>query len=297
MMMGRHKVWWAGLLGTALLLSGCGDDKDQTAGGDTDADTEADTFPPLTTTDDSNSGQSSDPTTGSASDSDSATTTDSGTTGGTGMDDGGFIGMDTGDTGAGDPLPNGAECAANEDCMSEFCYSIPTVGGVCSECLVDQDCETGTCSLEFEFGYAVCTDGSMGNMCNTDEGCMGDLVCAELIDTGGLFNANYCSECKTTADCADGQTCSPYYDESGFSGYLYCVEPASVPSGQGCPVENGTGDDSVCMDGHCSVVEVFQGFAQIGLCGQCNEDTDCMDGQTCTPAMAGQRGLFGSVCE
>ena len=284
---------WGALLGIALITAACADDKDAVA--ETEGDTEAatDSSDPTAT----DSATTMPPTTSPGTTTADSTTADpSDSTSGTGMDDAGFINMDTGDTGTSEPQPNGSQCGANEECESGFCYTVPQLGGVCSECLVDQDCETGTCSISPNSGYAVCTDGGIGNMCNTDEGCMGDLVCAELLDTGGLVNSNFCSECNTTADCEGEQICSPVYDLGNFAGYLACVDPMSVETNGGCPIDNGVGDGSVCVDGHCGVADIM-GFIQLGVCGECTDDGDCMGQETCTPPSAGQDGLFGAVCE
>jgi hypothetical protein len=213
------------------------------------------------------------------------------------MDSAGFINPETtGDTGPTEPQPNGAQCANNDECTSEFCYQVPQVGGVCSECLMDADCGTGTCSLDLNMLYAICTDGSAGNMCDSDEGCMGDLVCTELIDTGGLLNLSFCSECGPTAPCDMGTICSPEYDANGISGTFTCVDPGSVESGGGCPLDNGVGDGSVCADGFCEPVDVFMGFVQLGICGECIQDSDCTGQMTCQGGTADQGSIVGSTC-
>ncbi len=215
----------------------------------------------------------------------------------TGDDDGGFIMPETGaDDDGGEPGPNGAQCAGDMECESGFCYTIPTAGGVCSECLVDQDCETGTCSID-PVGYAICTDGAQGVQCNTDEGCMGDLVCTELIDTGGIFNASFCSECGPTAPCADGQFCVPEYDLANFAGSFVCADAGDVENGQGCPIEGGDGVGEACASGFCGVASLM-GFAELGVCGECVVDGDCPEpGQTCTGPELGMGGLVPAVCE
>jgi hypothetical protein len=281
--------------GLSLTLGGCGSAVD--VEGDTDegsssggtaastSGTPVTTSPGVTTnaTADTMGATTSPPTSDTAND-----TGDSSTT----SDDGGFISPETGDDTATDPQPNGAQCAAAPECESEFCYVIPQVGGVCSECLVDEDCDTGTCSLD-AVGYAVCTDGSQGNMCNTDEGCAGDLVCTELIDTGGIINANFCSQCGPSAPCDDPQICAPIYDLGNLGGYFACSDPGTVENGQGCPLTDG---DSACESGHCGLANLF-GFAELGVCGECNVDADCPEkGQTCVDAEAGMGGLTPAFC-
>jgi hypothetical protein len=210
----------------------------------------------------------------------------------------GFI-NDDGDTGgSGGPQPNGGQCESNEGCDSGFCYVLPMIGGVCSECLMDADCEMGTCALDAAAMYAVCTMGELGDMCDSDEGCMGELVCTELIDTGGFFNASFCSTCGPTLPCEGDDTCTPVYDPEGFSGHLECAAPMSVPNGGGCPLDDAMmGDGTVCVSGICSVADAFMGFVLLGVCGDCITDDDCMMDQTCTPATADGGGLMGSVCE
>jgi hypothetical protein len=211
----------------------------------------------------------------------------------------GFINPETGgDTGPDEPQPNGGMCESNEGCESGFCYVLPMIGGVCSECLMDSDCEMGTCALDFNAMYAVCTMGELGDMCDSDEGCQGELVCTELIDTGGFFNASFCSTCGPTLPCEGEGVCSPVYDAMGFSGHMECADPGTVPNGGGCPLDDaGMGDGTVCMSGICSVADAFMGFVQLGVCGDCNSDADCTEPATCTPASAGMGGLMGSVCE
>ena len=274
--------------GSAVDVDADTEDGSSSSGGASSSGTTATTSPGVTTDASASAGVTTTPTT------DSADT--SGDGGSTAMDDAGFITPETGDDTAIEPQPNGAQCAANPECESGFCYSIPQVGGVCSECLVDQDCEMGTCSIE-AVGYAVCTDGSQGNMCNTDEGCMGDLVCTELIDTGGLINANFCYECGPSAPCTDPQICSPQYDLAGLGGSFVCVDPGGVENGQGCPIEGGNGVDDACASGHCGIANLFR-FAELGVCGECSVDEDCPEmGQTCMPAEAGMGGLTPAFCE
>jgi hypothetical protein len=211
----------------------------------------------------------------------------------------GFINPETGaDEGPDVPQPNGGQCESNEGCESGFCYVLPMIGGVCGECLMDSDCEMGTCALSAELMYAVCTMGELGDMCDSDEGCMGELVCTELIDTGGFFNASFCSTCGPTLECEGDDVCSPVYDAAGFSGHMECAAPGSVPNGGGCPLDDaGMGDGTVCTSGICSVADAFMGFVQLGVCGECITDAECMEPATCTPASAGMGGLEGSVCE
>lgn len=278
-------VWLAAM---TLLGSACGDDSDPGGGADSTGGDD-------TTTTNATTG-STISATGMADATAGLDSTGNGTTTTTGMADGSFLDPDSSGDGGPMPQPNGAQCDDAAACESEFCYQIPMLGGVCSECLVDTDCEMGTCSLD-PAGYAVCTDGGIGVMCNTDEGCMGELICSELIDTGGLFNANFCSECRDDVPCAGDQICSPVYDLGNFAGYLGCVDPGSVPNGGGCPLDGVMGDGAVCQSGLCGVA-TLGGFIPVGVCGECLTDMDCMDMglTTCQPAAADMGGLQGAVC-
>lgn len=219
----------------------------------------------------------------------------------TGMADGSFLDPSTGTTGRPDPQPNGSPCKGEGDCESEFCYENPLMGGgVCSECLTDEDCGEGTCSVDFMLGYAVCADGALGLMCNTDEGCMDELVCAELINTGGMFPLDFCSECRNDdVPCTDPtQTCSPIYDLQNFAGYFGCVDPGSVENGGGCPVNGMVGDDTVCNSMRCGVATLF-GPIVVGVCGECLDDADCvaMGLTTCqAPEVDLMAGITPATC-
>lgn len=228
--------------------------------------------------------------------------------GGSGDDGGtGDGGSDTGGgtSGPTEPQPNGEPCTANEDCESMACYMIPMLGGTCSECLEDADCmengEAGTCSVDIGTGMAVCTDGNLGDMCMSDDACMGDLVCGQLADLMGFFPADFCSDCKEDGDCDQGQTCSPHYDTAGISGWLTCVDPGSVPNGDGCPVEAGGAnpDGSVCESGYCATADVGGfGFVFLGVCSECDPATGdgCSGGETCMEATADLNGAQPATC-
>lgn len=281
---GMHRlglVWTAALV---LVGSACGDDGSPGGADSTGADSTAGASTGVSATGMVDVGESLDSSGGSTSGSSS------------GILDGSFLdGMTTEDPPPPMEQPNGAQCMGGAECVSGFCYQIPMLGGICSECLVDSDCPSGTCSLD-PVGYAVCTDGSLGVMCNSDDGCMGDLVCAELIDTGGLFNANFCSECNDATPCAGGQICSPVYDLASFQGYLGCVDPGTVPDGGGCPLDaGGMGEGAACQSGLCGVASLL-GVLPIGVCGECLTDMDCMGMETCTPPVADMSGLQGAVC-
>lgn len=193
------------------------------------------------------------------------------------VDSGSFIAPPDGSSGG--PGPNGADCTDPSQCVSGFCVDVPGPGdGVCSECNMDADCDMGTCSFDFQAGYKLCTDGALGDGCDSDEGCAGPLVCTTLYGDAGPHR---CSECSATTPCAEGTTCSPTIGNSAFQGWLACVAPASVELGDGCPVVDGVGDGSVCVSGACGIATAMMGMLQIGICSECDDDTDCLAPATC----------------
>lgn len=209
------------------------------------------------------------------------------TGGGSSSSDGGFIPRpDMG--GPVDPLPNGEQCERADDCESGACYLFPGAGvGLCSDCETDADCMIdggpGTCGFDAS-PWAVCTDGSAGQICMSDEACMGELVCAELFP-GNPFTT--CGECTTAANCMQTQLCI-----LGDSGGTECIDPGTVENGGFC-----TGpDDGACMSGHCTSAQFMGMDVGLFLCGECSEDMDCDPGQVCMPAMASQMDAMPSMC-
>jgi hypothetical protein len=200
-------------------------------------------------------------------------------------------GPDTGEGGAGNL---GDQCMSDSDCAEDLaCNGIPGFGGVCSECSSDSDCAEGNCT--FLGTYFGCGDGGVGQQCESDAVCGDDLFCAEVVNLGGLLNGNFCSECKTDSDCEAGLLCAPQLEFMGimdFSGQRACIEPGSAPDNQICDV-NGAGDEQ--CENFCTAADIM-GLITIGLCGACESDSDCGDGQTCAPAVIGFDGFSGSIC-
>ena len=227
---------------------------------------------------------------GSTSESTSSPDPDSTSEGG--MESIGFIAGSTTEA-PGEPQPNGSFCGVDDECESGHCTGIPDIGGVCSDCAVDADCETGTCVFDFSVGYSTCTDGSVGVDCMSDDGCADGLVCADVFDAGG-FGPTRCSECSPDVPCPDGQGCTLITDNGLLEAYLGCIDAATVPLGETCPVTDGVGDGTICMSGQCGVIDVF-GF-QIGVCSECDADDDCMAGQTCSPPGFGMGMLEPGTC-
>ena len=164
-----------------------------------------------------------------------------------------------------------------------MCFLAGILGGICSACLTDDDCEWG-CGLpnplvDPPLG-AECTEGMLGQGCMTEEACMNEEhFCALIIDVPGVLSASTCSECETTADCTEGTVCNVSVSIETISGQKTCVEPGSVPDGEFCDLE-GDGDEA-CTN-FCGEADIM-GIAQFGVCGQCNNVTGegCEGDQMC----------------
>lgn len=198
------------------------------------------------------------------------------------------------DGGSGDGA-NGESCTDDGQCASGFCHGVPGPGdGACSECLADADCDAGTCSFEFDVGYAICTAGELGDGCDSDKGCQGELVCSRQFGDSG---PQHCSECGPELPCVEGSTCAPVYGDTPFQGYLSCILPGTVDLGGGCVVVDGVGDGAVCLSGACGVASVMMGNVLIGVCSECDDDLDCAEPQLClAPTVSFMDGTEPGVC-
>jgi hypothetical protein len=202
----------------------------------------------------------------------------------------------TGD-GDGDPmgdLPNGATCTSDGECLSANCYIVPFLGGQCGECNEDADCPDGGCTAPNPFANngSVCNMGEAGGGCETSDVCMDGLSCGTVLDLLGLIKISTCGECATDAECTD-QICAPIVVVEDFDGQNTCIDAGSLPQDSFCDLE-GNGDEA--CENICSIIDIM-GLAQVGACGMCNSDADCMGG-TC---MAGEfildtGTLVGSSC-
>jgi len=216
-----------------------------------------------------------------------------------GMDSVGFITAGTTDDGPGDPQPNGSMCNGEAECESGYCLTLEGpaggLGGVCSECVMDSDCEMGTCDFSIDVGYAICTDGSAGVDCDSDRGCADGLLCVPVFGDAG-FSPTRCSECSPEVPCPMGQGCTLNLDNGIFDAYLGCVDEGTVPLGEGCPVVDGVGDGTICVSGECGVISILMGAVEIGVCSECDADEDCPMGQSCGDPGFAMGMLSPGVC-
>lgn len=210
----------------------------------------------------------------------------------------------------GDPpgAPNGATCSDESGCgcASGTCFLIPIVGGFCGDCLTDADCAPGGCTVPDPLHQV----GSFCNMGEPGAGCMSSAVCSspeaaacsEILVVPSIFTVATCSECASNADCPmDAPNCTPVYDLSHFTGVSVCRPDASVPIGEGCsPFEDGAGNplgDPACSSGICGIAQIM-GVVDVGICSQCQSDSDCPNGQTCSEPLVDLDGeqLVPATC-
>lgn len=201
-------------------------------------------------------------------------------------------------TGNPDGLPNGSNCDVDTDCASNSCFTVGVLGGYCGECEADTDCDAGGCSVPVALGTppegAACNDGSLGDGCDTDAACADALVCSTILDVPGIITNETCGECVVDLDCGPAEVCSPIYDLRAIGGAWTCAGEGSLPNGAGCRLD-GLGP-AACASGICTAADVY-GLVQLGVCGECAFDIECVGGQTCQPPEVDlMMGLSGSFC-
>jgi len=243
-----------------------------------------------------------DASTSVATTSESESSTSSGTTAATGDTETGTTGSttETSDTTVTttttttgvEPQPDGSMCSVDDECISESCFNVPLLGGLCGECKVDADCDGGGCTIPNPLAGigATCNKGEVGAGCEDDTVCMdpSNNLCGLVLDASPIIKVQTCGECKVNADCMDmlAPNCSPTISVSDFSGVNTCVADASVENDKACSLVKEGGvpvGNAACMSGKCGVAAVMQ-VVKIGVCGECFVDEDCEMGTTCQDA-------------
>ena len=274
------------VFGSAL---GCSDD------GNTDSNTTNET---------TGTGTDSDTSTSTGTDSDTGTASDSATTTTTTTTTDTTATTTTTTTGV-EPQPDGAMCTADAECISGSCFLVPLLGGICGECKVDADCDGGGCTIPnpLQGQGATCNEGEAGAGCESDAVCVdpNNAICGLVLDATPIIKVQTCGECKSNADCTDDAlpNCSPEISVSDFSGILTCVADGSVANNSACNHVEQDGvpiGNAACESGKCGTA-VVMGVVQIGVCGECFTDDDCMGG-TCQDAAVDTDtlALIGSKC-
>ncbi len=160
------------------------------------------------------------------------------------------------------------------------------------------DCFGGggcTAPSPFENNGSTCNMGGQGGGCETDSVCQDGLSCSNVFSLLGIVVLNTCGECTSDVDCMMGQICAPIVDVSAFTGARTCIYPHTLPQDAFCDLDgNGNG---ACQSGICSIVDVM-GLAEVGACGECNSDADCISGVCMLGSFdLGMGVLAGSVCQ
>ena len=271
--MRNHNFHWISALSLALgvAVTGCAKDEDadtsaaESTGGTTDD-------PSVTATMSASETSATMTTTMTTDDTDA--TTEPGT----------ITNVEESTTAPPEPLPNGEMCDDNSMCISELCFVVGPLGGICGDCLTDADCEGGGCSIPNPLASppsgAECNMGEPGEGCMSDAVCADGQLCAEILNVPGILVASTCGDCVSDADCEAPLLCSPSYDVANLSGVKTCVPVESVADGEGCDLA-GSGNEA-CMSTHCVGADVL-GVLELGVCNPCAADADCAAMETCAP--------------
>lgn len=182
---------------------------------------------------------------------------------------------------------NGEPCSSAFECNSGHCFA-NALGGVCSECTQDEDCEFGCTPpslLKEDSAPAVCNAGALGDGCETSDACTDGLECVEVYSIPGVFNARGCSECGSDVDCDPFgvSLCTPNISLTQTHAHMTCSPAGSLALGEFCD-HNSSGDLS-CTSGYCASSSVM-GLFVLGVCSECsNDDTaneGCSSGDVCS---------------
>ncbi len=167
-----------------------------------------------------------------------------------------------------------------------LCFLVPLLGGQCGQCVTADDCQANQgCTIPNPLagGPSYCNDGGAGAGCDADGAntCQDGLSCGVILDAAGILTVATCGECVVNEDCpAETPHCAPSIDVGNFTGVMQCVAEASIPNNSACVI----GDDAACENGVCGKA-VVMGVIEVGICGECTGDADCMGGETCSMPM------------
>jgi hypothetical protein len=204
--------------------------------------------------------------------------------------------------------PDDSTCNDPSGCGCETgkCFVIPILGGLCGECLGDEDCAGGGCTVPNPLGGlgSVCNKGEPGAGCQSDAVCQDPAapLCKLVLSVPGIIDVATCSACRSNADCPDPNmhNCSPEYDLPGFGGQYVCKADGSAQNNTGCALDDCQGQplgDRVCASGFCNAASV-QDVLFIGVCSECRSNGDCAPGLTCSDPQVDLQSntLIGSRC-
>jgi hypothetical protein len=194
--------------------------------------------------------------------------------------------------------PNDAPCTDESGCgcASGKCFLVPILGGFCGECLGDADCSPGGCTIPDPINSegSHCNKGEPGAGCESDAVCSDPqhAHCAPVLEIENIITVATCGACGGNGDCPPAaHNCVPIYDIANFAGVFECLPDGVVPNGGGCNLNEPNGGEA-CASGRCGKANVM-GLLDVGICGECNSDADCLPNQTCTdPQVDLEQGLL-----
>ncbi|MFY0536931.1 hypothetical protein [Nannocystis pusilla] len=116
-----------------------------------------------------------------------------------------------------DPLgqPQNSSCtdASGCGCESGKCFVVPVLGGFCGECLGDDDCPDGGCTVINPVAGvgSKCNLGKAGDGCESDAACTDPTAqdCSPVLEVPGIITVATCGECKTDVDCPRKRPTAP----------------------------------------------------------------------------------------
>lgn len=200
--------------------------------------------------------------------------------------------------------PYGAACTSSDECGTAECSVLSLIGGQCGECIADDQCPAGGCSLQNPYddtAGSVCNMGAAGDGCESRDVCQADQECGRVFSLLGLVEVTSCGECASDADCtlAAAPRCTPVFNTETFSGQSFCLAPNSLDLNRYCDFQ---GDGNIhCASNRCNPVDA-NGLAEAGACGACDDQTNdgCDVGETCVAGsydLIGTGAIVGSTCQ
>lgn len=173
---------------------------------------------------------------------------------------------------------DGEACNIDSDCKSGSCFALVGTAGICGACDSDADCQLG-CTPPGMFSTpprpSSCGEGQLGSGCETDSACKRGYTCADITTLSLGYTLRSCSECDSADDCDGGEICGVSFSFADQSAHRECAAPSTRGLGQICE------HDDECASALCSTFTFPEGTA-VGVCGECNSDSDCASPTSCS---------------
>lgn len=173
---------------------------------------------------------------------------------------------------------DGEACNVDSDCKSESCFALIGTAGICGACDSDADCQLG-CTPPGMFSTpprpSSCGEGQLGSGCETDSACKPGYTCADIATLSLGYTLRSCSKCDSADDCETGEICGVSFGFADQSAHRECAAPSTRGLGQVCE------QDGDCASARCSTFTFPEG-TEVGVCGECNDDSDCASPASCT---------------